>query len=107
MDKLRIIKTLEDIRTLGKAKVMSPCYLDYLEEYFIQLHKALGNGESVEEFSLEDHGYFVILEKGDNVRNLSNVGLSSESGGLLGCWPEFVEEEKCYAANYFTLQKSN
>ncbi|MDQ0060740.1 hypothetical protein [Paenibacillus harenae] len=36
-------------------------------------------------------GYVVVLEAGDNVRDLGNVGLNRKGGGLLGSFPEYVE----------------
>ncbi len=33
----------------------------------------------------------MLLEKGDNIRNLSIVGLGPAVGGLFGCHPEYVE----------------
>ncbi|MBT2761257.1 hypothetical protein [Paenibacillus sp. ISL-20] len=43
------------------------------------------------DFRLGRSGYIVVLEAGDNLRDLSNVGLEHESGGLLGSYPEYVE----------------
>jgi len=39
----------------------------------------------------DNEGYFVILEPGDNPRNLDIVGLNPAEKGLLGSWPEFVD----------------
>ncbi|PJN55007.1 hypothetical protein PAEVO_17280 [Paenibacillus sp. GM2FR] len=36
-------------------------------------------------------GYIVVLEAGDNLRDLSYVGLKPERGGLVGSYPEYVE----------------
>jgi hypothetical protein len=44
------------------------------------------------QFMLDVYGYMVVLEKGDNLRDLSAVGLRREEGGLLGSLPEFVEK---------------
>ncbi len=37
------------------------------------------------------HGYIVVLEAGDNIRDLGNVGLNRENCGLLGSCPVYVE----------------
>jgi hypothetical protein len=43
------------------------------------------------EFCLGRNGYIVVLEAGDNVRDLGNVGLNRVVGELPGSCPEYVE----------------
>lgn len=88
---MKTIKTSNDIQTLYYANVMDCHYLQHLKDYFHQLYLALQDNESEKEFSLKDRGYIVILEKGDNLRDLSEVGLNPEDHGLLGSYPEFVD----------------
>lgn len=40
---------------------------------------------------MDKHGYIVVLEAGDNVRDLGNVELKRENSGLLGSCPEYAE----------------
>jgi hypothetical protein len=89
---MRTIKTLADVRCLKEAKVFSPTFLSYLEEEFLGLKEAFDFDGLDEEFALDHYGFMVVLEKGDNLRDLSVVGLSREDGGLLGSLPEFVEK---------------
>ncbi|MBE5393852.1 hypothetical protein HT747_01460 [Brevibacillus borstelensis] len=89
---MRTIKTLADVRCLQEAKVFSPSFLSYLEEEFLGLKEAFDFDGLDEEFALDHYGYMVVLEKGDNLRDLSVVGLSREDEGLLGSLPEFVEK---------------
>lgn len=86
---MRTIKTQQDINTLQSVKFLPEAFLEHIDKYLRQLEAALANDEEV--FSLEHHGYIVLLEAGDNVRDLGNVGLGREDGGLLGCFPEYVE----------------
>ena len=95
---MRIIKQYQDLKLLAENDVLGKDYLKEVRAYFLQLREALGrkiNGEleSLEEFSLKDHGYIVILEAGDNLRGepMANIGLNPE-GGLLVSFLEFVEE---------------
>lgn len=91
------IQTLNDMKVLQSQKgssVPSLPLLTYLEDYFRQLYEALSDGESLDEFSLEQHGYFVVLESDDNVRDLHEVGLNPKDKGLLECWPEYAERLK-------------
>lgn len=76
---MRLIKTLEDISLLRQARALSPVY------------ENVNDGAGIEEFSLRDIGPIVVLEPGDNVRDLEEIGLNPEDGGLLGTAPEWVE----------------
>lgn len=90
---MRIIKSEEDIYLLRKYNVLEKGYLKQIEEYFRQLFKALSRGESYEDFRMGwPEGFLVILEKGDNLKDLETVGLNYVDDGLLGAMPEFVEE---------------
>lgn len=99
------IKTLNDIKTLKKSMLLSVNFLEYLEKYFSDLHHSLGGGIQLDKFSLETHGYLVVLQPDvDNVRDLSDVGLNPEDNGLLGTLPEFVNLIKlCNKEEYFEV----
>lgn len=88
-----IIQKEEDLNVLKNAKVMNSDYLNQVEKQFINLYENLGGEQGVplEQFTLQDKGYIVILQKGDNFRNLSIVGLDEE-GGLLEATPEFINK---------------
>lgn len=87
---MRIIKMQQDIFVLRCARALPLVLLEQIEDYFQQLRNELNN-ESKSEFRLDGHGYIVVLEAGDNVRDLGSVGLNHENGGLLGSFPEYVE----------------
>jgi hypothetical protein len=72
------------------AEALPAVLIDLVEDYFLLLRDEL-EVELESEFCLGSHGYIVVLEAGDNVRDLSNVGLNREDGGLLGSCPEYVE----------------
>ncbi|MGF9796872.1 hypothetical protein [Brevibacillus agri] len=91
---MRTIKTYADLQCLRKAQVFSEPFTSYLEEEFLQLKEAFDFDGADEQFTLDMYGYMVVLEKGDNLRDLSVVGLRREEGGLLGSLPEFVEKIK-------------
>ena len=89
---MRIIKTKEHLDKLREAQVFPPNFQDHLEQYFLQLHRALGRGEPLEDFKLDyQEGFVAVLEKGDNSRDLSVLGLNPEDDGLMNSMPEFVE----------------
>lgn len=54
-------------------------------------------------YSEEDCGYVVILEAGDNVRDLNNVGLNPSNSGLLGSGPEYCEMLDLDGVGYYSL----
>ena len=89
---MRTIQTIQDLRTLRAAQVFSDDFMDYLEAEFSALKEAFDFDGADERFTLDLYGYMVVLEKGDNLRDLTVVGLSRENGGLLGSLPEFVEQ---------------
>lgn len=86
---MRIIQTQQDLNSLRSASLSLPL-LTHTEYYFHQLKAMHGDTEDTL-FSLQKHGYIVILEPGDNLYDLSIVGLSQEDAGLLGSRPEYVE----------------
>ena len=86
------IKTFADLTSSRDQQTLPQDLITSLEKYFRQLHEALSDGEDLEDFSLERHGYFVILEPSDDVRNLREVGLNPTDDGFLGSWPEYVEK---------------
>ena len=87
---MRIIKTEQDIVFLRRAEVLPEALLDHVEDYFNHLRIELED-EADSQFRLDENGYIVLLEEGDNVRDLGNVGLTHERDGLLGSHPEYVE----------------
>jgi hypothetical protein len=92
---MRTIKTYADLQCLRKAEVFSGPYMAYLENEFRLLKEAFDFEGADEAFTLDLYGYMVVLEKGDNLLDLSVVGLDRKRGGLLGCLPEYVERIEC------------
>lgn len=86
-----IIQTKQDLNILEKSKVMEEDFIKLLKDKFNSLYENLSEGTPLNEFSLEDKGYIVILHEGDNIRNLSTVGLNP-NGGLISVIPEFINE---------------
>jgi hypothetical protein len=87
---MRIIKTKQDIHTLRREGVLPAELLNQIEDYFNQLRVELED-EAESEFRLGKNGYIVLLEVGDNLRDLGNFGLHRQSDGLLSSCPEYVE----------------
>lgn len=89
---MRTIKTMQDLRLIRAAQVFSDALTGYLEEEFLGLKEAFDFDGLDEAFTLDIYGYMVILERGDNLRDLSVVGLDRETVGLLGSLPEYVDK---------------
>lgn len=100
---MRTIKILADIRCLREAQVFSPIFQAYLEEEFRELKEAFDFDGLEEEFALDHYGFMIVLEKGDNLRDLSVVGLNREDGGLLGSLPEFVEKVERHGECWYKI----
>lgn len=74
-----------DNRTYPKA------FAEYLQARFNELKKCLNEFfEEDGEFNLKEFGHMVVLEKSDDLRNLSEVGLNACDQGLFGDVPEEV-----------------
>ena len=87
------IKRLEDIdKLLLNKEIYSNELMKHIELYFKQLWENLSSdGEELQEFSLEEHGYVAILEEDDDFEDLREIGLSKEDRGLIGATPEWIE----------------
>jgi hypothetical protein len=89
---MRIIKTQQDFDVLRRAGALPATLLDQIEDYFLHLRNGLEDEDRIE-FRLDGRGYIVVLEAGDNVRDLDNFGLSREDGGLLGSCPAEIKSK--------------
>lgn len=88
---MRVIRSRIDLECLRAAGALPGAYVGLVERDF---ERALGGtepGGGPGAYDPDENGFFVVLEPGDNVRDLGVVGLNPGDGGLLGCWPEFVD----------------
>ena len=90
---MRIVKTIKDIVKLREASAVKDSILQEIEEQFNHIYENLGEGLPINEFSLMDSGIIVLLEPGDNVTDLEEIGLNSEDSGLIGAEPEWINEQ--------------
>lgn len=86
---MRTIKTRQDLKALEEANALPESLLKYFQDEFQMFQEAL-SGLVDQTFDLYVHGYIVLLEPGDNVRDLREVGLNWVDRGLLGSLPEYV-----------------
>ncbi|RCW60960.1 hypothetical protein [Halanaerobium sp. ST460_2HS_T2] len=101
---MRIIKTFEDLELLENTEVLNEEYLQWIKNYFLQLFDLLGRRETLDQFRLGWlEGFVIVLEKGDNLRDLSLFGLNPENDGLLGCPLEYVEEYKLESISFYKI----
>jgi len=101
---MRIIKTFEDVELLENTEVMNEEYLQWIKKYFLQLFDLLGRGETLDQFRMDwPDGFIAVLEKGDNLRDLSLLGLNPEDDGILGCSLEYVEEYKLESITFYRI----
>lgn len=102
---MRIIKTLNDIELLKQASVVKKEVMEEVEEHFRNIYKDVGRPEGIriKDFSLKECGIIVLLEAGDNVEDLEEIGLNREDRGLLGTIPEWVEEQELKECTLITI----
>ncbi|MFK4343613.1 MULTISPECIES: hypothetical protein [unclassified Paenibacillus] len=86
---MRIIQTQQDIDSLQYSP-LPPTFLKHIHEYFTQIRNSFHDQDDPY-FSLQPYGPIFILEAGDNLHDLSLVGLRREDDGLFGSCPEYVE----------------
>jgi hypothetical protein len=84
---MHVIKSYRDLQELKKDEAVSSALITYTESMFTSLCQSLGDGQAVQEFTLDTHGPIGILQPGQT--NLKPIGLEQE---LIETWPEFVEK---------------
>ena len=95
-----------DIDRFKKVNQAYPkVFAAYLQARFNELKKCLEEFfEEEGEFNLKEFGHMVILEKSDDLRNLSEVGLNACEQGLFGDVPEAVCLIECPDFSLYEVQ---
>jgi hypothetical protein len=97
---MRVIKNQDDVRLLKEAKAISQPFAKHLTKFFDDLQVDLED-MSPNTYRLEDTGHVVLLEAGDNVRDLKEIGLNHQDQGILGCIPEWFETMTLDGVEYY------
>jgi hypothetical protein len=97
---MRVIKNQDDVRLMAQAKAINPQFAEHLIQFFDELQADLED-MSPNTYRLEDTGYVVLLEAGDNVRDLREMGLNHQDEGILGCIPEWFETITLDGVEYY------
>ena len=84
------MKNQDDVCLMAQAKAITPDFAKHLAKFFDDLQADLED-MSPNTYRLEDTGHVVLLEAGDNVRDLREMGLNHQDQGILGCIPEWFE----------------
>lgn len=96
---MRIIKNMKDIELLKEVSTVKSDILQIIEGYFKTIYNNYEHETiTLQEFTLNDIGVIVLLEAGDNVADLQEIGLNPKVGGLLGAFPEWlsvIKHENC------------
>lgn len=87
---MRVVKNQDDVRLLKEAKAIGHTFAKHLTKFFDDLQAELED-MSPNTYRLEDTGHVVLLEAGDNVRDLKEMGLNHQDQGILDCIPEWFE----------------
>ena len=97
---MRVIKNQDDVRLLKEAKAISQPFAKHLTKFFDDLQADLED-MSPNTYRLEDTGHVVLLEAGDNVRDLKEIGLNHQDQGILDCIPEWFETMTLDEVEYY------
>ena len=96
-----IIRTIHDVRKLSIKGTLSKTYMDFIEEFFMDLYDALGKGEDIESFTLIGIGEIIIIEHEDKAEDL-HIPLLPGKPLLTDTMPEYVEK---YALGEVSIYK--
>ncbi len=97
---MRVIKNQDDVRLMAQAKAINPQFAEHLIQFCDELQADLED-MSPNTYRLEDTGHVVLLEAGDNVRDLREMGLNHQDEGVLGCIPEWFETITLDGVEYY------
>ena len=75
-------KSYGDIQRACEAGNAEPALLDLLQRRLSEVVAAFKEAEW--DWDPEENGHFVVIEAGDDIRGLQEVGLNPEDNGLLG-----------------------
>lgn len=95
---MHIIKTLSDVRRLKLTGAISAELAEHFARKLHRSKEALEPELDIEEFSLEYHGSFGLLEKGD--KNLAGIGLPESLAEVM---PEWVSRLQVANEVYYVL----
>lgn len=84
---MKVIQTQEDFDQLKRDGLLEPEMAEHLTQFITSLQAVLDE-MSPNTYDLGDAGSIVILEKGDDVRNLTEIGLGQ---GLMEFIPEWFQ----------------
>ena len=97
---MRVIKNQDDVRLMAQAKAIRPQFAEHWIQFFDELQADLED-MSPNTYRLEDTGHVVLLEAGDNVRDLKEIGLNHQDQGILDCIPEWFETMTLDEVEYY------
>ena len=97
---MRVIKNQDEVRLMELAEAIGPELAKHLTKFFDELQADLED-MSPNTYHLEDTGHVVLLEAGDNVRDLREMGLNHQEQGILGCIPEWFETMTLDGVEYY------
>jgi hypothetical protein len=83
------LKTLDDIARARAEGRAAPALTKLVAERLLAVQAAFREGGA--EWDPDEHGHWVVIEAGDDVRDLRAQGLNPEDHGLLGAVWEAVE----------------
>ena len=86
---MRVIKNQDDVRLMAQAKAIRPQFAEHLIQFFDELQADLED-MSPNTYRLEDTGHVVLLEAGDNVRDLRGNRAQSSRTRDLRLYPRVV-----------------
>lgn len=88
------MKTIKNITEIRSLKTTFPgAFVEYLEKYYLELMVTLKSYDDSpeEEFFMESYNEFIILEEGDSILSIPDIGVYESDGEIFGSF-EFVNK---------------
>ena len=86
---MKVIKDQGDVDQLKRDKLLGPEMSQHLTEFITNLQRVLDE-MSPDTYTIGDAGQIVILDKGDDARNLTEIGLGQDLMDFIPEWFQVV-----------------
>lgn len=100
---MKVIKKRGDIEEVKKESDIHPELIREVDKYLLLLAEAQGEPDPGEEFSLNEANSIIVLEEGDDAKEILGMGKNPLEGAHLGDIPEYVDRLSSGNFSYYRI----
>lgn len=100
---MKVIKKRGDIEEVKKGSNFHPELIREIEKYFLLLAEAQGEPDPGEEFFLNEENSIIVLEEGDDAKEILGIGKTPLEGAHLEDIPEYVDRLSSGNFSYYRI----